>query len=302
MLPSDLSLHSTFCVPSCLDVAVLSLDRRASPEARDSELFTLTLRAPGWKSWLPGQFVMIRPQSAPHPDVFWARPFSISQMDEEKLRIVFQVAGRGTRALLGLERGELVTVWGPLGNGFAVSRSGPTLLLAGGIGIAPFVGYIERHPAPETLRLEFGHKLHLDCYPFVECLSANCTLAKTEAGKILIEARNHHETCPEDLSRFVSTMADAIRDTAARNGLVLACGPMPFLKSVKKIASQFKAQCQISLETRMACGVGACLGCVVKNTAPKVEMATASIPEVFRYVQTCTTGPVFWADQIEFDE
>ncbi len=301
MQSPEVTTHLTFCAPSCRDVAVLSLDRRASPEAEDSELFTLTLRAPEWNNWHPGQFVMIRPQSAFRPDVIWARPFSISQMDDAELRVVFQVAGRGTRGLLSLERGELVTVWGPLGNAFAVSRSGPALLLAGGIGIAPFVGYIGRHPAPETLRLEFGHRLHLECYPFADCLAANCS-DETGAGKAVIAARNYHETCPEDLTRFVAAMADAVGDTAARNGLVLACGPMPFLKSVKQLAGQFKARCQISLETRMACGVGACLGCVVKSTAAKTAPDAASVPEAFSYVQTCTNGPVFWADQIQLEE
>ncbi len=279
--------------PVCREAAVLSLDRRTSPGAAEGELYTLRLRSPGWKAWHPGQFVMIRPHRAPSPDIFWARPFSISQADETELRIVFQVAGRGTRALLQLERGELVTVWGPLGNAFAVSRSGPTLLLAGGIGIAPFVGYIARHPAPETLRLEFGHRLPLDCYPFDECL------ADFPAGNIAV--RNHRETCPDDLARFVGTMADAIRDTAARDGLVLACGPMPFLKSVQTFSLRHKARAQLSLETRMACGVGACLGCVVKSkTAGDKHRPDA--PEAFRFVQTCTNGPVFRADELLLED
>ena len=275
--------------PSCQDVTVLSLERRASPDAGES-IFTLRLRSPGWKEWHPGQFVMIRPQRAVRPDILWARPFSISQANDTDVVIVFQVAGRGTQELLRLERGELVTMWGPLGNSFAVSRPGPTLLLAGGIGIAPFVGYIEKHPTPETLRLEFGHRLHVDCYPFADCLNGEC------GG---IEARNHRETCAEDLSRFISTLENGIRKTAERDGLVLACGPMPFLISVQKFALRHNARAQLSLETRMACGVGACLGCVVKSTAPGGEQAGDRKPDAFSYVQTCTSGPVFWADQLD---
>ena len=274
---------------ACRDVTVISLDLRSSSGDDDGELYTLRLRSPGWETWHPGQFVMIRPLRSSRSDVFWARPFSISQADDEEVRIVFQVAGRGTKALLELERGETVSIWGPLGNAFAVSRSGPTLLLAGGIGIAPFVGYIERHPAPETLRLEFGHRLHLDCYPFAECVGAHCTLASS--------ARSHRETCPEDLARFIETMNEAIRDTAGRGGLVLACGPMPFLRSVQQHAFRHNARAQLSLETRMACGVGACLGCVVKHTEEKTDA-----PEAFRYVQTCTCGPVFWADQLDLSD
>jgi len=280
--------------PVCCDVPVISLERRSSPEGEDSPLFTLRLRSPGWEAWHPGQFVMIRPKRMARPDVYWARPFSISRADAEEVRVVFQVAGRGTEKLLELERGELVTMWGPLGNAFAVSPSGPTLLLAGGIGIAPFVGYMERHPAPETLRMEFGHKLPLECYPFAECRDMHCSLPEALA------VRNHQETCSADLARFIDTMEEGIRDIAGRNGLVLACGPMPFLKSVRKFALQYGARAQLSLETRMACGVGACLGCVVKATESHKRESPAT-PPAFSYVQTCTKGPVFWADQIDLD-
>ncbi len=288
MQTPDAATHSPR--PVCREVSILALDRRASPEADGGSLFTLRLRNPGWTDWLPGQFVMARPHRASRPDVLWARPFSISQADAEAVHIVFQVAGRGTETMLELERGETVTVWGPLGNGFAVSCSGPTLLLAGGIGIAPFVGYIERHPAPETLRLEFGHRHHIDCYPFAACRGARAAFP----------ARNHHETHPDDLARFLATLDEAIRDTAAA-GLVLACGPLPFLKSVWKYALRHNARTQLSLETRMACGVGACLGCVVKS-APAPGGQPLSVPDAFSYVQTCTKGPVFWADQIDLAE
>ncbi|SBV97650.1 Dihydroorotate dehydrogenase, electron transfer subunit [uncultured delta proteobacterium] len=296
MQTPDFTIDSPPILPLCREVSVLSLERRASPETGGGELFTLRLRSPGWDAWLPGQFVMIRPHRVSRPDILWARPFSISHADTEELRIVFQVAGRGTADMLELERGETVTVWGPLGNGFAVSRSGPTLLLAGGIGIAPFVGYIEHHPAPETLRLEFGHKHHIDCYPFMECRDAHCSLSEE-----LFPAASHRETCPEDLTRFVAVMDEAIRDVAGRGGLVLACGPMPFLKAVRQFALHHNARAQLSLETRMACGVGACLGCVVKSTAAKSRQAVP-VPDGFAYVQTCTNGPVFWADQIDLTE
>ena len=283
-------------LPVCREVSVLSLDRRPSPEDGDESLFTLRLRSPGWESWYPGQFVMIRPQRVSRPDIFWARPFSISRANEKELHIVFQAVGRGTEEMLNLERGETVTVWGPLGNGFALSRSGPTLLLAGGIGIAPFWGYIENHPTPETLRLEFGHKRPLECYPFAECRDAHCLLEEK-----IFPARNHYETCPDDLARFVAAIHDAIKDTAVRNGLVLACGPMPFLRSVQKFALQYRTRAQLSLETRMACGVGACLGCVVKKTVEPIRF-DADVPPAFAHVQTCTGGPVFWADQLDLTE
>lgn len=94
---------------------------------------------------------MLRPQGWAL-DMPWARPFSICRVSTNELVIFFQVAGRGTEKMAKLRRGDKVHLWGPLGNRFAVEGGTPTLLLAGGIGIAPFVGYAERHPTPGVLR------------------------------------------------------------------------------------------------------------------------------------------------------
>ncbi|MDR3073857.1 MAG: dihydroorotate dehydrogenase electron transfer subunit [Deltaproteobacteria bacterium] len=255
-------------------------------------MFSLALRSPGWEGWQPGQFVMVRPTRTARPEIFWGRPFSISRADNRELRIEFQAAGRGTRELAALKPGDMLTVWGPLGNAFAVSKSGPTLLLAGGIGLAPFVGYIARHPAPETLRLEFGHRLHRDRYPFEECLAARIS------G---VAARSHREERPGDFAPFLAAMEEGLRDIAGKNGLALACGPLPFLRSVRRFALQYNARAQLSLETRMACGAGACLGCVVKEAAPDEGGEGFARPPAFRHVRTCANGPVFWADRLAPD-
>ncbi|CAK7070428.1 MAG: Dihydroorotate dehydrogenase B (NAD(+)), electron transfer subunit [Desulfovibrio sp.] len=293
-------LSPTLTSPVCRDVPVLSIERRDSPHAAESELFTLVFSTPDWENWQPGQFVMVRPQSLTRQDILWGRPFSISQANREETRVVFQTVGRGTQDMLGLQRGELITVWGPLGNAFAVSDTGPTLLLAGGIGLAPFAGYIARHPRPDTLRLEFGHRLPLECYPFAECTPTACTISDTADGSGFY-AKSYQECGPADLALFITALENSIRAMAAQNGLVLACGPMPFLRSVQKFALQYGARAQLSLETRMACGVGACLGCVAKYTAA-MDRTSTETPEAFEYVQTCTKGPVFWADEIDIDQ
>ncbi len=159
----------------------------------------------------------------------------------------------------------------------------PTLLLAGGIGIAPFVGYAERHPTPGVLSMVFGHRLPEDCYP-VESLGER------------IDVESFHENTSEDLEWFLNHVRSRIEAYAERNGLVLACGPAPFLKAVQGFALAAKARCQLSLESRMACGVGACLGCVTKTTEKWPVEEKAGTP-----VQTCTHGPVFWADQITLE-
>ena len=158
-----------------------------------------------------------------------------------------------------------------------------TAACVGGIGIAPFVGYAERHPTPGVLSMVFGHRLPEDCYP-VESLGER------------IDVESFHENTSEDLEWFLNHVRSRIEAYAERNGLVLACGPAPFLKAVQGFALAAKARCQLSLESRMACGVGACLGCVTKTTEKWPVEEKAGTP-----VQTCTHGPVFWADQITLE-
>lgn len=271
--------------PACREVTVLSLERNTLSGGSGGDLFTLRLEHPGWAAWQPGQFVMVRREN-PRADCLWARPFSISDVTGDALILVFQVAGRETADLAGCEPGTRLTLWGPLGNGFSVEKDAPALLLAGGIGLAPFVGYVRRHPAPEMLRLEFGHRMPLECYPFEECTGTACSFP----------AQSHLETCPADLKDFVNTLDERIRYAAKDNGLVLACGPMPFLRTVHRLALHYGARAELSLETRMACGIGACLGCVVRG---RPRPAAGAVPAPFGFTQTCTSGPVFRAEDLD---
>lgn len=245
--------------------------------------FALRLERPDWTDWLPGQFVMVRP-SGWALDMLWARPFSICRVSPRDLVLFFQAVGRGTRRMATLKSGDEVLVWGPLGNGFAVEPETPTLMLAGGIGIAPFVGYTHHHPKPWNLHMEFGHRMPLNCYPF-----------ESINEKIMGDA--HHETSREDLAAFIERMDKRIAEYAAQDGLVLACGPTPFLTTVQRLALQHGARCQLSLETRMACGVGACLGCVTKVSDDMHATGVAA-----GRAQVCEHGPVFWAHQVTLEE
>ena len=256
---------------NCRDVKVLEISPVGQLE-RPGEFFELTLEYPDWDGWKPGQFVMIRP-AAWELDLLWARPFSIRSAGNGRLTLFIQKVGRGTGRLSRLTPGETVTVWGPLGNSFAVEPDTPTLLLAGGIGIAPFCGYVEQHPTPENLKLFLAHRLPIACYPY----KALC--GKVD-GQCMIEEK------PGDLDGIIDAMRGLIREYAQKDGLVLSCGPTPFMKTVQRFANEFGARAQVSLENRMACGVGACLGCVTKDGDG-------------HHVQVCTKGPVFWADKVE---
>lgn len=239
---------------------------------KPDEFFELKLEYPNWDGWKPGQFVMIRPTGW-ELDLLWARPFSICSADGETLTLFVQKVGRGTSRISALKPGDTVSIWGPLGNSFAMEPDTPTLLLAGGIGIAPFRGYVEHHSHPENLRLFLAHRLPLECYPFGQ-------LSSKVEGLCMLDGQ------PDDLQYIIAAMKEQIREFAEKDGLVLACGPTPFMRTVQTFANEFGVRAQVSLENRMACGVGACLGCVTKDGND-------------HHVQVCTKGPVFWTDKVK---
>ena len=162
-----------------------------------------------------------------------------------------------------------------------LASHGVKALLAGGMGIVPFVGYVSEHPKPWNVTMLFGHREPLSCYP-VDSINEHVPLDSLR------------ETVPGDLDNFIFTIQERMREYAEQKGLILACGPLPFLKTVHGFAREFNARVQLSLENRMACGVGACLGCVTRTTEewPVADKRNG-------LVQTCNHGPVFWANQIE---
>lgn len=252
------------------------------PEAGPRHFFALRLTRPAWNSWRPGQFFMLRPRSF-GVEIPWARPFGICHMTQEHLVCFFQVVGRGTTRMSELKAGDAAHVWGPLGNGFAMEPDAPTLLAAGGIGMAPFIAYVHEHPKPWNLAMLFGHRAHISCYPMDSI---------TER----IPVDTLREAASGDLDNFIFTLRERMAEYGEQNGLVLACGPQPFLRTVQQFAAELGVRAQLSLETRMACGVGACLGCVVKTTEAWPVPDKRSWP-----IQTCTHGPVFWAQHVNLD-
>lgn len=247
----------------------------------DKKSFALTLKRPAWQCWKAGQFVMVRPTSW-NSEITWARPFSICRVTSESLVLFFQVVGRGTDLMANLKPGDKVTVWGPLGTHFAIEDK-PTLLLAGGIGIAPFAGYMEQHKKPANLSMIFSHRLPSGYYPI-------------ETFAQQIEVETFFEQSNDDLPKTLTAIRNKMELMAKNNGLVLACGPMPFLKNIWKNALELNVPTQLSLEQRMACGIGACLGCVATTSDQYPDKEKAGLP-----IQTCTKGPIFWANELNLD-
>ncbi len=251
-------------------------------DQQTAQFFALRMDRPAWENWRPGQFVMVRPQSF-GLEMPWARPLGICRVTDQNLVCFFQISGRGTARMATLAPGDKISVWGPLGNSFAVEPDIPTMIIAGGVGIAPFIGYAYMHPKPWNLNMLFGHKALEGCYP-VDSLNER------------IQVDCMREEKPGDLEKFINAIRERMAEHAAHKGLVLACGPMPFLRTVKQFAAEFNVRTQLSLEGRMGCGVGACLGCVVKTTEKWPVPAQKEWP-----VQVCNHGPIFWSDQVNLD-
>lgn len=242
----------------CRELAVLSCQ-----PASDPNLVNLVLENPGWSARC-GQFVMLRPAHWGQ-DLIWPRPFSICDLSTDGLRIFFQTVGRGTRRLAELVPGQKVTLWGPLGRWFRFDETRPNLILAGGMGIAPFT-MLARQEKTDHLSMLFGHRLDLEHYPYAQIAAS-------------IKSRALQQKNVEDFTAFEHVLAEQIKDLAGK-GQVLACGPEPMLKVVRKYCLLHGTDGQVSLENRMACGVGACLGCVARTVQGE-------------FVQSCVHGPVF---------
>ncbi|WP_291319394.1 dihydroorotate dehydrogenase electron transfer subunit [Desulfonatronospira sp.] len=259
-------MHNTCQTKSrfCDRVRLLGLDFAGHPD-----FVHLYLEPPSW-DYTPGQFVMLRPEIWVQ-DPIWPRPFSICEKTPEYMRIFVQVVGRGTSLLSSAVPDSEINMWGPLGRGFRLSLDKRYLILAGGMGIAPFVGLCKEHPYPGKLSLIFGHRMDRSCYPFDEL-----------PGEM--QRQSMRQTNQEDMEHFGRVLQEQIARFAFK-GEILACGPMPFLQVVHKHVLETGAPAQLSVETRMACGVGACLGCVVETRSQGL-------------VQSCVQGPVFDAGEL----
>ena len=206
------------------------------------------------------------------------RPISVACVvpdePENTAALIFEVKGEGTRWLAQRKVGDQVNVLGPLGNGFTVEGGGRYLLVGGGIGVPPLLGYAEAF-----------HK------------NTVAVLGFRSADRVILADRYQYACkgvylCTDDGSLGRHGFVDAqVRDILEQDKsftAILACGPKPMLKNVAKVAAEYGVPCQVSMEERMACGVGACLGCAI-------QMADGTMKHV------CKDGPVFDAKEVDWN-
>ena len=222
-----------------------------------------------------GRFVALYPKNRA---TLLPRPISICERDAVRgaLRIVYRIAGAGTREFSAYQSGDTVEVLGILGNGYPLEEANgkKALLLGGGIGIPPL--------------LELAKEL------------------KGCEKKIVTGYRDRQMFLREDLEKYGDVFAatedgsagtkgnvlDAVRENELHADIIYACGPLPMLRAVKEYAAKKQIPAWISLEERMACGVGVCLGCVCKTVCKDAHSHVNN-------ARICTDGPVFLAEDVE---
>ena len=232
----------------------------------------------------PGQFVMVQIPRA--PETLLRRPFSIHQLRATDGRgstfeLLYKVVGKGTRALSACREGEILPVLGPLGTSFATGNPWKRVfLVAGGIGVAPMpflaARLVEKGLPPENCHAFVGGRSQGDllCVDELTALGLPVTLT-TDDGSAGDQCLITHP---------VETALEVERPDA-----VFACGPTPMLACLADILEQRRVFTQISVESMMACGMGACLGCAVPDRNPDAP-----------YRHVCIDGPVFELNQIAF--
>ncbi|MCL2406996.1 MAG: dihydroorotate dehydrogenase electron transfer subunit [Defluviitaleaceae bacterium] len=226
----------------------------------------------------PGQFVNLYTGDA---SSILPRPISICRLDKKLgvITLLYRIEGKGTRIFAGLKADDSIRVFGPLGNGFKV-QNGTAVLIGGGIGIPPLLELAAdlRRTDPDriiTAYLGYRDKNIFLADEFNE-LCSNVEIA-TDDGSIGF----HGNTC------------DLIKSQGGISATAYACGPIPMLRGLSKLAQNSKLF--LSLEERMGCGFGACVGCAVKTANTAAEQG-------FHYKRCCMDGPVFIADDLVFED
>lgn len=222
------------------------------------------------KQAVPGQFVDL--YSADGSKLL-PRPISLCEIDREQgtLRLVYRIAGKGTAEFSTLTSDHTIDVLGPLGNGFK-KEGKKAIIIGGGIGIPPMLQLAKELDCEKSIVLGYRDEEFLSS----EFKPYGDVYMSSDNGEFGVKG----------------TVMDAIREYGIEGDIIYACGPTPMLRAIREYAIEHNIKAQISLEERMACGVGACLACVCKSK----EVDDHSMVHNKR---VCKDGPVFYAEEVE---
>ena len=249
----------------------------------------------------PGQFIHIRCSSFNDP--LLRRPLSIHELTTEMAGVLYRVVGKGTSLLSKRKRGEALDVIGPLGCGFRTKPAGePVVIAAGGMGVAPLLFLAQ------SLMNVDGHMGAKQAPP--QNGRASLPLQRRDV-RVLIGAKTREFVLCEEEFRKLGCSVEVATDDGSygqkgyvsslfeesigkkKPGQVFACGPNAMLKEIAIVSARRAVECQVSLENQMGCGVGVCLGCVIK---------TKEGDGISGYRRVCRDGPVFDAQTVLWDE
>ena len=222
----------------------------------------------------PGQFISVyrNDKSRVLP-----RPISICEIDREKgtLRIVYRVVGKGTEEFSKAEAGDSFEILGPLGNGFPIeeAKGKKVLMIGGGIGVPPMLQTAKEIEGEAIIVSGYRNQ---DLFLKEELESAGTLFIATEDGSVGTKGN----------------VVDAIRENQIEADMMFACGPKPMLRALKNYALEKGIPCWISMEEKMACGVGACLACVCQSKDVDSHSHVHN-------KRICKDGPVFLSTEVE---
>ena len=242
-----------------------------SQEKLTDDIFSMWIQADEIaKEAKPGQFISVYTKDA---SKLLPRPISLCEVDraEGRLRIVYRVVGAGTEEFSGYQAGDDITVMGPLGNGFTL-KDKKAFLIGGGIGIPPMLELAKSLDCEKQMVLGYRDVLFLN----EEFKPYGSVYVATEDGSVGTKGN----------------VIDAIRANGLQADVIYACGPTPMLRALKAYAKEQGIECWLSLEEKMACGIGACLACVCQSK----EVDDHSHVHNKRI---CKDGPVFLAQEVE---
>lgn len=243
-----------------------------SQQCIGTDIYDMVLSFPkGAKEARPGQFIAMYCEDGTK---LLPRPISICGIDAEAgtLRVVYRIAGEGTRLFSQMKAGDSLEVMGPLGNGFTMKNK-KAIIVGGGIGIPPMLELAKQLDCEKTVVLGYRDELFLK-EEFEACADVAVATEDGSAG-------------------MKGTVIDAIEAAQVSGEIIYTCGPMPMLKALAEYADAHGMEAQISLEERMACGIGACLGCICK-TKEKDHHTNVNNTRI------CKDGPVFDAKEVVF--
>lgn len=247
-----------------------------SQEQLADGIFSMWIRTEAAKTAKPGQFISMYTNDG---SKLLPRPISICEIDAEKsqLRVVYRVTAEktGTEQFSKMKEGDTLPIIGPLGNGFPLEagKGKRAFLMGGGIGVPPILELAKQLDCEKQIIMGYRNA---DTFLKEQFEENGTVYISTEDGSVGTKGN----------------VMDAIRENALQADIIYACGPTPMLRAIKQYAEENNIECYISLEERMACGIGACLACVCQSKE-KDHHSNVNNKRI------CKDGPVFLSTEVE---